>query len=199
MKRLLAIVDVVSFAIIGSVLLAASFRLSAATVRPITFEELVSEAVIITRGEVIGVRAEWRDRGNDSPIVTRVTVRVEQTLKGDATPQLELEFLGGTIGNLTLEVSDSPQFKVGERDFLFINNAGHPTSPLVGFFAGRWPIHRDAFTGRDYVTTFNGKPLSSVSDVDTRPARSLSTMRRGSSAALSLSDVEAQIRRQVLR
>jgi hypothetical protein len=171
---------------------------SATTVVPIRFEDLVKEAITIVRGEVVAVRAEWRDRTTESPIVTKVTVRVDQVLKGTQRPLLELEFLGGTIGDLTLSISDMPQFKVGERDFLFVNDAGRPASPLVGFVAGRWPIQVDALTGREFVLTADRKPLTSMSDVDSRPAQSLSTMRH-TSVALSASEVAAQIRHQVRR
>jgi hypothetical protein len=188
-----------SFGLAGAIVLVYSAPTAAATVLPIKFEELVAEALTIVRGEVVSVRSEWRDRTADAPIVTRVTVRVEQTLKGQPRPQLELEFLGGTVGAVSLKVSDMPQFAVGERDLLFVNDAGRPASPLVGFFAGRWIIHVDAFTRREFLPTAGGKPLTNLADVDGRPAQSLSTMRRPSSAALSVGEIEVRIREQVRR
>src|SRR5262249_29669950 len=125
--------------------------LSAATVLPISFDQLVNEATAIVRGEVLNVRSEWRDRGDERVIVTLVTVRVVDTLKGSQQSRLDLEFIGGTVGDTTLEVSDSPKFVAGERDFLFIGPTGKSISPLVGFFAGRWRIQTDALTGRDFV------------------------------------------------
>lgn len=172
--------------------------LHAATIIPPTFEQMVAGAEVIVRGQVVNVVSTWRDSAADAPIVTKVTVHVEQILKGQPGSVLELEFLGGTVGDVGLLVSDMPQFTVGERDVLFINTAGHPMSPLVGVFAGRWMVHADALTGREFMTTAFGTPITSLSDADPRPARSLSTMRRAG-PPLSVSELEGRIREQVRR
>jgi hypothetical protein len=191
-RRSLVVVALTSLACVAS--------LSATTVLPITFEELVSEATTIVRGEVVDVRAEWRDHADGAEIVTKVTVRVQQILKGRPGTQLELAFLGGTIGDRTLAISDMPQFRVGERDFLFIDDVSRPASPLVGFFAGRLSIRVDALTHREFVTTFDGKPFSTLADFGSAPAQSLSSMGlSGPSVALSASEVEAHIRERVRR
>jgi len=187
------------FLIAAMITLASSLHPSAATVLPIKFDELVSEAQTIVRGQIVDVRSDRRDRGPGAPIVTSVTVRVLEVFKGNPPEELTLEFLGGTIGDLTLAVSDMPQFKTGERDFLFINTTGNPMSPLVGFFAGRWRIHVDAFTGREFVTTGDGRLLTSVADVDPRPAQSLSTMRPQSPTRPSITEIGARIREKVRR
>ena len=172
---------------------------STTTVLPPTFDELLAEAATIVRAEVVDVRSDWRDRRPGSgPIVTFVTVRVQQTLKGGSSTQMLLEFLGGTVGDSTLTVAEMPQFRVGDRDILFINDAGRPVSPIVGFFVGRFPIRVDAFTGREFVTTFDGRPLSDAADIGSAPAKSLSALRaRTSGAALSVAAVETLIRQRL--
>jgi hypothetical protein len=190
MKRWLLLVAAISA-------LSLPWRVSATSVLSISFEDLVAKSVTIIRGEAVAVRSQWRDRSPDSPIVTIVTIRVLETLKGEPIGLLDLEFLGGSIGGRTLAVSDMPRFQVGDRDFLFINSAGRPMNPLVGFFPGRWPIRVDAFTGREYVTTFDGRALSDVRDVSGRAGVSLSGLRSRGSTALSPSEAEAQIRQQV--
>jgi hypothetical protein len=173
--------------------------MSATTVLPMTFDEVLAEATTVVRGEVVDVRSDWRDRQPGSgPIVTFVTVRVQQTLKGGPSTQMLLEFLGGTVGDRTLTVADMPEFRVGDRDILFINDVGRPASPIVGFFVGRFPIRVDAFTGREFVTTFDGHPLSDAADVASAPAKSLSAMRaRTSGPALSVAAVEMLIRQRL--
>jgi hypothetical protein len=188
---------------IGCLMLAAwlSFAptVSTTSVVPLTFDELLAEAATIVRGEVTDVRSEWRDRQPGSgPIVTFVTVRVQQTLKGGPSPQLLLQFLGGTVGDQTLTVAEMPQFKIGDRDILFINDAGRPASPIVGVFLGRFTIKVDAFTGREFVTTFDGRPLSDAADIGGAPAKSLSAMRAPTpGAALSVAAVETLIRQRL--
>jgi hypothetical protein len=123
---------------------------------------------------------------------------VQQTLKGRSAAQVRLEFLGGTVGDRTLTVAEVPQFSVGDRDILFINDVGRPASPIVGFFIGRFPIRVDAFTGREFVTTFDGHPLSDAADIGSAPAKSLSAMRaRSSGPALSVAAVETLIRQRL--
>jgi hypothetical protein len=172
---------------------------SATTVRPLTFDELVAEAQAIIRCQVVDVRSEWRRRGEEAYIVTLVTVSVERTLKGRPSPQLLLEFLGGTIGDRTLTIAEMPQFKVDDRNILLLNDTILQASPLVGFFLGRFPIRVDAFTGRQFVTTSDGRPLTDPTDVLIGPARSLSNLRRVSGAALSVTQVEALIQQRVPR
>jgi hypothetical protein len=63
---------------------------STTSVVPLTFDELLAEAATIVRGEVIDVRSDWRDRQPASgPIVTFVTVRVQQRHTGRRLVELE--------------------------------------------------------------------------------------------------------------
>jgi hypothetical protein len=175
----------------------APLSLSATTVLPTSFDDLVREAATIVRAETTEVHSEWRDGAAGREIITKVTVQVQRSLKGNAPTTIELVFLGGTIGDTTLELSDRPRFAAGDQDFLFINNAGRPASPLVGFFAGRMPIKLDAFTHREFVTAYDGTPLVSMA----APAwgRSLSGLRAPATAALSPVDIEGRIRERVQR
>jgi hypothetical protein len=76
-----------------------------------------------------------------------------------------LEFLGGTVGEDTLRVDGMPEFRVGDRDVLFIAEAGRPASPVVGFTYGRFRIIQDSRTGAEMVRTHDGRPLASTADV----------------------------------
>lgn len=57
----------------------------------------------------------------DQLIVSKVTLRVDETLKGVAEPSLEVSVEGGSIGDLTLDVSDMPTVKRGERAAFFLD------------------------------------------------------------------------------
>ena len=61
------------------------------------------------------------NRFGDQLIVSRVTVNVEETLKGQHADVVALTVEGGTVGDLTLRVSDLPQFRRGERAVLFLD------------------------------------------------------------------------------
>jgi hypothetical protein len=61
-----------------------------------------------------------------------------------------------------MEVTDSPKFKVGDRDILFVEHNGEQFVPLVGINHGRFHIQRDEQTGGDIVTNGEGEPVRDV-------------------------------------
>ena len=78
-----------------------------------------SERVVV--GRVASVAAEWQTNDyGDRLIVSVVKVSVTETLKGEATSTVDVDVEGGTIGNLTLRVSDQMTFTPGERATFFI-------------------------------------------------------------------------------
>jgi hypothetical protein len=64
----------------------------------------------------------------DQVIVSEVTLRVDETLKGPHIPSMSVVVEGGTVGDLTLEVSDLPSLKPQERAVFFLTE-GPPGSP----------------------------------------------------------------------
>jgi hypothetical protein len=77
-----------------------------------------------------------------------VTVRVEDPVKGGVAGEtVTLRFLGGTVGDTTLEVDEIPDFVVGERALLFVGaDNGRIHCPLVDCAGGRLPIVGDQIT-----------------------------------------------------
>ena len=65
-----------------------------AQVIPMSLAEMVSAADTIVVAEAIDSRAEWVTTGSSRVIVTRMTFRVTDTLKGTQRLLLPLEFLG---------------------------------------------------------------------------------------------------------
>ena len=59
----------------------------------------------------------------DQLIVSRTTVVVEEVLQGSPTQILTVDIEGGTLGDLTLEVSDMPSVKQGDRGIFFVTRA----------------------------------------------------------------------------
>ena len=144
---------------------AAAAPASSTTVTAPTFDELVLQSELVVVARVVATRSAWVNSRAGRSIVTDVTVSIERTLKGPTYAERSLEFLGGTVGEDTLHVDGMPEFHVGDRAVLFINEAGRPASPIVGFMYGRFPIVRDATTGVDMVRTHDGRPLASTQDV----------------------------------
>jgi len=140
------------------------------SVLPPTFDELVARADEVILARVVARQSSWVTSRSGQAIVTDVTFAVERTLKGEPRIQRTLEFLGGTVGDVSLTVAGIPEFQVNDRDVLFVRDTGRPASPLVGFSYGRFRVVRDATFGTDIIRTFDGRPLASLDDVgNTRP------------------------------
>jgi len=151
---------------------------SSTTVIPPSFDALVTGANTIFVGEVIGHNAIWISTPRGRAIKTQVTFRVEDVWKGTSGAVTRLEFLGGTIGETTMEVVGMPTFRVGQRTVLFVA-AGRHASPLVGFMHGRMRVERD-FAGVDRVRTDDGRSLGAVTEIGPLRAdymRSITPMR----------------------
>ena len=136
----------------------------ATTVIPPSFDDLVGRAEMIFQGTVTDVRSEWTGEGAQRHIMSYVTVKVEEAIKGNPGTSVTLRMLGGTVGAETMEVSDAPKFRVGDRDILFVENNGTQFVPLVGIMHGRFRVKKDE-AGRDAVFTNEGSPLSDVTQL----------------------------------
>lgn len=127
-----------------------------------TFEQVVTQAQLIFVGTVVRTESEWRTTPEGRAIVTVVTFRVERLHKGASQGEISLEFLGGRVGDVSLEVSGVPRFNVGQEDVICAVTAGPQVSPIAGFNQGRFRINRDVTTGRRYVTTHDGLVITGV-------------------------------------
>jgi hypothetical protein len=170
------------------ILFSLGFVAQATTVIPPNFDELVSRAQIIFEGEVTGLQSQWIGEGAEHRIVTFVTFKVDDTLKGNPGATYSIRMLGGTVDGQTMEVTDAPKFKVGDHDVLFVENNGSQFIPLVGIQHGRFRVQKDQ-AGRDTLVTSAGQPLADVSQLGSNEA----TIARGK-AALSLDDFKSSIR-----
>ena len=76
----------------------------------------MQQADQVVVGQVTAVEPSWRTNVHgDQLIVSRAWVRTEETLKGKAAIEVPVEIEGGSIGDLTLKVSDMPMLQRGDR------------------------------------------------------------------------------------
>jgi hypothetical protein len=162
------------------------------TVIPPTFESLVSSASTIFVGEVMDVRAIWISTPQGRAIVTQVTFKVEDVWKGHSGAVTQLEFLGGTIGEATMEVVGMPTFHEGQRSVLFVSAESRSASPLVGFWHGRMRVEKDP-NGVDRVRTHDGRSLATPAEVGANRSSYMLSV-----TPMRLSDLAAAVRGRVL-
>lgn len=81
-----------------------------------------AERVVV--GRVASVSPVWRTNDfGDRLIVSVVRVAIEETLKGQLAQSVDVEVEGGTIGSLTLRVSDLDTFATGERAVFYLSRS----------------------------------------------------------------------------
>ena len=111
--------------------------------------------------------------------------RIERTLKGDASIQIPLEFLGGTIGDTRVEVSHVPTFEIGDRAVLFLDTTTPLISPVIGGDLGLFPITVSPNGSGDVVVSHNGVSFASVAQLVCHDPRRRQASRRCRSCASS--------------
>ena len=142
-------------------LIAGACSLSATTVIPPTFDQLVDQAEVIFQGTVTKVSSEWVGEGAERHIVSYITFKVKDALKGSPGESYTMRTFGGTVDGESMMIGDAPTFNVGDEDFLFVENNGTQIVPLVGIMHGQFHVRKDD-SGREMVTTNEDQPLRDV-------------------------------------
>src|SRR5215510_12130792 len=125
------------------ILLLLAFALSlstithATTVERLNLDGLVKKSNRIVVGKVRESRTYWSSNGK--LILTNYTIDVEETIKGEPAPTLELTTIGGTIGDLTLHVAGMPMFSTNENAIVFVESTGAYLT-VVGLDQGKFTI-----------------------------------------------------------
>ena len=163
----------------------------ATTVIPPTFDQLVTDAEMIFEGTVTATRSEWAGEGAGRHIVTYVTFKIEDAIKGAPGADYTIRMFGGTVDGHTMEATDTPRFKVGDRDILFVEHNGSQFVPLVGIMHGRFHVQQDEVNGSEIVAKDNGARMSDTTKLGTDEAAA------SSGQALSKAEFKAAIRQKL--
>jgi len=141
----LSLAFLVLFALVGTV---------SAEVEDMSLADLIDKAGAILRGRVSKVEPHWNE--DQTMIYTSVTVSVEGYLKGGTTSQeVSIEVPGGTVGKITLWVSDTPTFGEGQEVILFLREEYFQ---IVGWFQGKFTVVDDMIVERGMpVDQFTGQ------------------------------------------
>ena len=163
----------------------------ATTVIPPTFDRLVTDAEMIFEGTVTALKSEWTGEGNDRHIVTYVTFKIEDPIKGPLGTDYTIRMFGGTVDGHTMEATDTPRFKVGDRDILFVENNGKQFVPLVGIMHGRFRVKQDEVNAPESISKDNGANVSDTGKLG------LDEKAASSGKALSKAEFKAAIRQKL--
>lgn len=149
-----------------------SMPVRATTVVAPTLRQMVDRADRIFVGEVVSLRSYRAD----GAIFTDVTFRLSEAVKGGDSPLVMLTFLGGTVGEDTLEIDGVPTFAIGDEQVVFATRALRQVSPIVGMWHGRVRVSRDRRSGAARVLRYDGTPFERATAVTERPAETSATL-----------------------
>ncbi len=134
-------------ALVGLLCLTAA-AVSATTVLPGEFPEMVQASQVVVHGRVVDVRSTLTS-GRRS-IESVVTVAVLGTLKGEVRDTVTLRLPGGRVGRYRRITVGAPQFSVGDEVVLFLKGRP-PAMPMpYGLTQGVYRVSRSG--GRVLVT-----------------------------------------------
>jgi hypothetical protein len=101
-----------------------------------------AERIVV--GKVADVHASFGTNSHgDQLILSQVEVEVLEVLKGSPADVVTVEVEGGTVGDLTLRVSDMPELKAGERAVFFLEGEATGRSKPHGRGHGILKLDRD--------------------------------------------------------
>lgn len=124
----------------------ATLPAGAATLDPVTPEQLAREAELIFAGEVVDVQYRMSETGPGLASLphTFVTFHIDRLFKGDSETGdfITLRFRGGPVpdSDVALIIPGVPLFDRGTRSILFVRGNGHSWVPLVGWEQGRFRL-----------------------------------------------------------
>jgi len=136
--------------------------LDAASVRAVSMDELLQQSQFVFEGTVTGIEAK---ENNQKRIHTYVTFNISEIIKGEyADNVITLRFLGGTVGDNSMSVSDQRIPQVGEQGIYFVESLDRfQVNPFYGWSQGHFILQRD-LSGAQRVMTNRGLPVRGVID-----------------------------------
>lgn len=105
-------------------------------------EQTIAGAERVVVGRVVSVEPVFfQNEFGDQLIISRTTVAVDETLKGPASPTVEVMIEGGSVGEITFRVSDIQPIDPGERGVFMLRQ--HRSGLFVPHQRGAGVLHVD--------------------------------------------------------
>ena len=131
------------------------------SVRAVDMAEMLEQSALVFEGRVISLQAR-QDLGTGT-IHTYVIFQVLDVLKGEySNNTIELSFLGGTVGGMTLSAGDMQLPEKGEKGIYFVESLQRRQAhPLYGWSQGHFVVVADA-QGVERVLTKSKRPVVAI-------------------------------------
>jgi len=138
---------------------------TATSVQQLSFDQLVTQAELVFEGKVVDSQTQWNTAGTQ--IFTTVRFQISDVIVGDySDDELELEFLGGTVGIDTMQVQAMRYPELGEHGVYFVESTGDKfVNPLLGWSQGHFKVRQDDQLGAVMMSA-EGAAINGI-DADT--------------------------------
>ena len=107
---------------------------------PLGIQRMSELATQVVAGTIEKMESTWNH--DHSRIYTRVTMRVERVLSGQAGRRIVFRIPGGTVGDTTVMVSEMPHFREGETTVVFLRGTRGRLPSVLGGPEGKMPLSR---------------------------------------------------------
>ena len=107
---------------------------------PLGIQKMSELATQVVAGTIEKMESTWNH--DHSRIYTRVTMRVERVLSGQAGRQIVFRIPGGTVGETTVMVSETAHFQVGEDTLVFLRGTRGRLPSVLGGPEGKMSLSR---------------------------------------------------------
>ena len=135
---------------------------NATSVREVSMNELLQQSQLVFEGTVTAIEAR---QNSQNRIHTYVTFEITDIIKGEYPSNIiTLRFLGGTVDDVTMVVSDMRLPQEEEHGIYFVESLKRfQVNPLYGWSQGHFIVERDG-AGRERVMTNRRLPVTGVMD-----------------------------------
>jgi len=140
------------------------FQLSegiAASVKAVSMYEMLQASQFVFEGTVQSIEAK---EGNNKRIYTYVTFAIQDIIKGRYLAKtITLRFMGGTVGDVAMVISDMDFLETGEHGIYFVESLKrHQVNPLYGWQQGHFLVEPDGDTGTERILTRDKQPVTEI-------------------------------------
>jgi len=154
----------------------------------LSLHRLTIEADAIILGEVENIRCEWSL--DKQIILSVVTLRIHEILKGDFyNTKIFIQYPGGTLGDISLKVSDMPTFQSNEKVLVFLKSIADMANTKNSLI-----VTLNIFPAFEVFGNAQGKYFIDANGIAQKSGYNLFAKDDESDKALSLSELKASIR-----
>ena len=118
--------------------------------RALTVDGLARRAEVVVVGKVTAKRSEWNS--DKTRIYTRVTIDVDDCLKGTSGRSIEVLVPGGEIGRVGELYTHMPRFTKDEDVIVFAEKDKNGRYRVTGASGGKYSVKEDERTGERRVS-----------------------------------------------